>query len=283
MEGKVESQDNPVVYWVFTKMCELLKEEGVRQKEIAMDMEMDLSLFSKMVAGKRPITDHYKAKIFTYLSDAKFEIYKERLLREICSFYQISERSVWYWKMQAKDYQALLRYLFYEFQIEDLVLEKCFNQLYLERIYQELDRLLKGVVERKEKDWNFAVVRNERFKQFELEKGIEENCMMEVDCFYQEHFEQKICIVICPFGWNQETELVLRREEIGNPENFMFIHVRENEANDICSIREENMADSKAEIETLSLSRIYENADQLAHCIFQTITEELSKSLLSLS
>ena len=54
---------NPVMYEAFAGMCKIAKEEGgVMHKVMAIDMGIEFSVFSKLLTGKRPISEHYAAK-----------------------------------------------------------------------------------------------------------------------------------------------------------------------------------------------------------------------------
>ena len=50
---------NPVMYEAFAGMCKIAKEEGgVMHKVMAIDMGIEFSVFSKLLTGKRPISEH---------------------------------------------------------------------------------------------------------------------------------------------------------------------------------------------------------------------------------
>ena len=64
---------NPIIYQVFIGMCRILKEkEGVMHKEIAIDMGIGFSIFSKLLSGKRPISEVYEEKIYAYFPICAF-------------------------------------------------------------------------------------------------------------------------------------------------------------------------------------------------------------------
>ena len=78
-------------YAVFEKQCMMHKEKGgVLNKTIAIDMGIDFSVFSKLLSGKREITDIYKNKIFNYFSQDSFSIYCDDLKQYACSILKLT-------------------------------------------------------------------------------------------------------------------------------------------------------------------------------------------------
>ncbi len=265
-----ENCTNPVVYEVFAGMCKILKEEGgVMYKEMAIDMDIEFSMFSKLLSGKRPITEKYGKKIFDYLSSSAFEVYEPMFLGYICQVLKISETSMLYNKLKAKTYEDLIRYLFYEFDMEEIREEVDLKRLFLFYLHKYFRQILE---ERSEECHGYKIIKDEQTRELEQQLELTPNSIIEVGQPTDHGWMCKICILVCPSCWHREADILKNPLFIENFRNCMVVRLREDRTEKLCTMdRAENVDGTLAEFEVFHTGRIYNNARELAEMIFKKV------------
>lgn len=267
---------NPIIYQVFIGMCKILKEkEGIMHKEMAIDMGIGFSIFSKLLSGKRPITEIYEEKLYNYFNNPAFANYGPELTHYICESFHIPATSMLCRKMEAKNYEDLLHYLFFEFRLKDIGTEVDLKNLlmsYFHKFFVELLEKHPG------ESRGYQFIPDERFRTLEKHIGLATNCLLVLGQPAQQTWKEKVCILICPHGWNNEYELFSDPLLMDNFRNYMVVRLREKQARRICIIeRHEKLPGSMAEFETIYIGRLCHNARQLAEIIFEKFCHDLKE------
>lgn len=126
-------KENLIVQETFLAMCKMLKDrEGIYHCEIAGDIDIDTSLLSRWLNGSYNISRFYNDRIYTYLNQARFEHLSEPLKQEIILRLKLNSKGKIYHNILSFNYANLLRYLFYELNIEALERENWLRYLYFD-------------------------------------------------------------------------------------------------------------------------------------------------------
>ncbi len=267
---------NPIIYQVFIGMCRILKEkEGVMHKEIAIDMGIGFSIFSKLLSGKRPISEVYEEKIYAYFNQCRFSQYAPLLTQFVCEAFHITPTSMLYRKMICKNYEDLLRYLFYEFKMKDIGKEVDLKNLFMSYLRKFFEEMLEN---HSQECCGYKLIADEKVRALETQIGLAKNCIMIVGQYMDGEWKGKICILVCPYGWNNECEIFSNPLFMENFKNYMVIRLREEQSEHICTIApEERTSDARAEFETIYIGKLCHNAHALAEIIFKKLCHDLSE------
>ncbi len=264
---------NPVVYEVFAGMCKILKDVGgIMYKEMAIDMGIEFSTFSKLLSGKRPITEKYVKKIFDYLRCSSFEVYEPMFLEHICQVFKISETSMLYRKMKARAYKDLLRYLFYEFTMEEIREEIDLKHLFLFYLHKYFGQVLE---ERAEECHGYRIINDEQTQELEMQLELTPNSIIEIGQPSENGWIRKICILVCPSRWHREADVLKNPLFIENFRNCMVVRLKEDRTEKLCAMgRAESVDGTLAEFEVFHTERIYSSARELAEMMFKKVCIE---------
>ncbi len=265
---------NPVMYEAFAGMCKIAKEEGgVMHKVMAIDMGIEFSVFSKLLTGKRPISEHYAAKIYKYFSDAKWASYGPSLVKYICDRFKIPATSLLYRKMAAKEYKDLVSYLFFELKLQDIGSTVDLLNLFL----SYLKKYLKTILEEHSGECDgYRIINDDSFQKLEKDVNLPQNCVITVGQPSESGWVKRICILICPYQWDHERMIFDNPLFIETFKNCMVIRLREERAQSLCTMdKVENFTGATAEFETIYTGRLCSNAKELAEIIFKKICRDL--------
>lgn len=265
----------PVIYQVFAEMCKTLKEqEGIMNKAIAIDMGIGFSIFSKLLSGKRPISSVYADKIYNYLNQEKFEKYAPCLISSVCSSLDITRTNILYRRMASKSYKDLLYYLFYEFNLRDLTMEMDLKNLFMSYVKSFFNDLLRN---HPEECLGYELVTDQNISELEKTAGLSANCIM-VAGKVTESALDKVCILVCPHGWNNESRIFSNPILMKDFSNYMVVRLKEKQVEHIFSVdRSGDFSDSLAEFETISVGKISRYARELAEIMFKKFCYDLAQ------
>lgn len=263
---------NEIIYETFTGMCKVLKvKEGVMNKEIAIDMGIDFSIFSKLLSGKRVIGNKYRDKIFNFFNKDIYTRYAADLKLHICSALCLTESSMAYKKIMAMTYSDLLTYLFYDYDEDDLVVEDDVRALFVLYVKKFFGKILDDhAVE----CGGYKIVSGDGAHALEDKLGLPENYVIEIGRFARDQWEEKIYILLCPQLWNKGRALLknLGTEELA--ECYMAVRLKDSFTEDLLCLNDtEDMKDSAAVFETFRTGCLCRKARQLAEMIFKKICE----------
>lgn len=261
---------NPVIYEAFAGMCKILKEEGgIMYKEMAIDMDIEFSIFSKMLWGKRPISEKYVKKIFMYFSNTRFAPYNAAFLEYIRAVLKISESSMIYKKMKAMSFEDLIHYLFYEFDIKEIGEAVDLKRLFLFYLRKYFGQILE---EKADESMGYAIIEDTQVRILEQQLELIPNSIIEIGRPKDSGWDSKICIMVCPSQWHGEREILSNPLFIENFSDCMVVRLKEDRLENLCTMdRAENIGGALAEFEVLHTGKIYRSARELAEMIFRKV------------
>lgn len=263
---------NEIIYETFAGMCKALKvKEGVMNKEIAIDMGIDFSIFSKLLSGKRVIGNKYRDKIFNYFNSEIYTRYADDLKLHICGALCLTESSMAYKKITAMTYSELLKYLFYEYNEDDLIVEDDVRALFVLYVKKFFGKILEDhAVE----CGGYKIVSGDDVHALEEKLGLPENYVIEIGRFAHDRWEEKIYILLCPQLWHKGREFLKNPDTEELAECYMAVRLKDNFTEDLlCMNDAEDMKDTAAEFETFRTGCLCRKARQLADLIFKKICE----------
>ena len=134
---------NTVIHAVFEEMSKLLKEkEGIPNKSIAIDTGIDFGIFSKLLSGKKDISELYEHKIYNYFKQKSFEKYADHLKLKITKLLHLHPHTSLFHKLWKMSYASLLDYIFFEMNEDDIYFEHQFKTRFLQLLHNDLFTLI---------------------------------------------------------------------------------------------------------------------------------------------
>ncbi len=134
---------NAVIHAVFEEMSKLLKEkEGIPNKAIAIDTGIDFGIFSKLLSGKKEISELYEHKIYNYFKQESFSKYEDHLKLKITKLLHLFPQSPFFQKIWKMSYENLLNFLFFEMDINDIHFEQQIKSKFLQLLHDKLYDLI---------------------------------------------------------------------------------------------------------------------------------------------
>lgn len=264
---------NEVIYEAFAGMCKVLKEKGgVMNKSIAIDMGIDFGIFSKLLSGKRIISDKYRDKIFIYFSEDVFARYATDLKLHICDILCLPDSSIAYKKIMAKSYPELLNYLFYDFNEDDLTVEDDVRAMFIFYVKKYFAKILEA---HPVECGGYKIILDDDTHDLEKKLGLPENYVMEIGRFAHNQWEGKIYILLCPQMWNRGREIFRDPDVVESADCYMVVRLKDSFTDNLFAmggIRKVN--DTAAEFETIRVGCLCRKAHQLAEMIFNKICED---------
>ena len=242
-------------------------------KAMAIDMGISFSLFSKLLSGKRPVTDVYAAKIYTFLNQSRYAAYGPKLTDCVCSAFHIPTTSMLYCKMAAKSYQELLRYLFYELKPEDIEAAADLKDLFISRLRSEFAQLLSR---RSEECHGYSLVPDENTEAIRKMLEADRACILSAGRKIHGSWSEKICILIVPYDWHNEHKLFSDSYILDHFKHCMVVRLRKDQGEPVCIVDVDGKSyGTLAEFETIYIDRLYRSAGQLAETIFAKLCRDI--------
>lgn len=134
---------NTVIHAVFEEMSKLLKEkEGIPNKAIAIDTGIDFGIFSKLLSGKKDISELYEHKIYNYFKQKSFEKYADHLKLKITKLLHLHPHNSLFHKLWKMSYESLLDYVFFEMNVDDIDFEHQLKSKFLHLLHNNLFNLI---------------------------------------------------------------------------------------------------------------------------------------------
>ena len=252
-----------------------LKEEGMMNKAIAIDMGVSFSIFSKLLSGKRPLTEGYVTKLFTCFNREHYAVYAPKLTACICEAFQIPQTSMLYIKMKSKSYEDLLRYLFFELRPEDIETAADLKELFCAR----LRSTLAGLLEKQCPECDgYRLIPDEHLKVQTHIPQLAPACVFVAGRLKCGQWSDKICILVVPYDWNNEHKILSDPFILDNFIHCMVVRLRKTQPKPICTVDVDGeIAGTTAEFETIYIDRISCGARKLAKDIFERLCRNITE------
>ena len=263
-----------IVYETFYFMCRLLKEKsGVYNKSIAIDLNIDFSIFSKLLGGKRLINDGYKDKIYSYLIQDDFSVYSQPLKNHIYRLLKIDKKSDIYRRIDSMSYKTLLYQLFYDaeslYVVEDDGLTKIFIH-YLRKYFAAcLDN-------RSLNPRAYRQVKDDHLREMEHLLKLPERSIIEIGLMEDHAWKSRTYILLCPEKWEIGAILSKNPDLVEQAKYFLIIHLkpvqRQRFYNSRASRYHSDSVIEVSKVETIEWSKMREEARRLARHIMKKLT-----------
>lgn len=264
---------NSMIQQTFAGMCKILKEkEDIMNKAVAIDMSMDFSLFSKLISGKRPITDKYRDKIFMYFNQDKYSKHMPELLTYLRETLNLSSTSMLYKRLASKSYTDLIRYLFYEFEEKDIEDDVDLQDLSVSYIRKYLSKIL---MEYPEKCMDYKIIDDEEVKGFEMQTNLSSHSIIELASAEPGLFRDNICVIVCPSKWHHENELLSNEWFVEKFSDYIIIRISNEMIDEIYTIdKMDQLCGQLAEVASIHIGRLCKNASMIAEMIVERAFDE---------
>lgn len=268
-----KSNINEIIYESFVGMCKILKEKGgVMNKAIAIDMGIDFGIFSKLLSGKRPISDMYRDKIYAYFKDGVFSRYAKDLKLHICDVLCLPDSSIAYKKIMVKPYPDLLYYLFYGFNEDDLTVEDDVRAMFIFYVKKYFAKILDA---HPVECGGYKIILDDDTHDLEKKLGLPDNYVMEIGRFVHNAWEGKIYILLCPQMWNKGREIFRDPEVVECADCYMVVRLSDSFTDNLFAMGGiSKVMDTTAEFETIRVGNLCRKAHQLAEMIFNKLCED---------
>jgi len=247
---------NTVVHAVFEEMIKLLKEkERIPNKAIAIDTNIDFGIFSKLLSGKKEITELYEHKIYNYLKQDAFIKYSDDLKNTIIKTMYLRPQTSLFYKIWKMSYYQLLDFVFLEMNISDIHFQQQIKVKFFQLLYNKIFQLFQ--TNSSSLQWVSSNISTAFTYDIPIEIYL---CALNQD-------KHKITVIIDPapqkFSFNSFNE----------SDNYFFnIHVDTTFLENLHSIETIHYLDNQPiTIETINVNQLYVEADKLAHLIFNKI------------